>query len=182
MNDRCRGFTLIEMMLTVTIIGLALTVVILRIDTFIPGTRLEAACRKLVSDMEQLRLLSIMLYKQPIHLEYDREFNGYRAYIPFEFDDEQQITGPGETELVAFCPLPEGVHFENVQLGGEEETSNWDRITVLINPDGSTTGHLVIMKDDNFEKYNSIRVASLTGFAEILDHRVEYEEIGDESF
>lgn len=183
-SARARGFTLIELMVTVGLIGLALTLVFLRIDTFLPASRLQAACRKLVADIEDLRLASIMLYKRPVHLEYDLKNHGYRAYLPYEVDPEQKtILGPGMTELKPFQRLPENIAIADVRLGpGNTAQEQPDVVTVLINPDGSVTGHIVHFKDEYFEKENSVRVSSLTGFAEILDGRVEYEEIDQSSF
>lgn len=60
-NVAAEGFTLIELMVSVAILGLGLTIVSMNIDTFIPKTRLQASCRKLVSDMDDLRLAAIMI-------------------------------------------------------------------------------------------------------------------------
>jgi prepilin-type N-terminal cleavage/methylation domain-containing protein len=183
MIRKAHGFTLIEIMLTVAIIGLGLTVVFLQVDTFLPASRLQAGASGVVSDLEQLRLATIMLYRKPVHLVYDLSNHGYFAYLPYELDEEAEIIGPGETEILPFKALPENIVFKDVQVGlktGAIEEK--DRVTVLIQPDGSVTGHIVHIMDTYYEKEHSVRVASLTGFAEIIDHRVEYEQLDDRNF
>ena len=102
-SKKARGFTLIELMVSITILGLGLTIIFLRIDTFLPATRLQASCRKLVSDIDELRMAAIITYKLPVHLEYNLEAHGYGAYIPYELDEEQEIVGPGRTDLHTFA-------------------------------------------------------------------------------
>lgn len=182
-NGATEGFTLIELMVAVAILGLGLTIVSINIDTFIPKTRLQASCRKLVSDMDDLRLAAVMIYKQPVYLEYDLGNHGYRAYLPVEFDEDMNVLGPGVTELMRFKDLPENITFADVRLGGKVDAfEDASVITVLINPDGSVTGHILHIKDELYGKEYSMRVASLTGFADIFDYRVEYEEIDENAF
>jgi hypothetical protein len=168
-------------MVTIAIIGLGLTIVFLQIDTFLPASRLQAACRILVSDLENLRLAAIVTFKVPVHLEYDLENHGYRAYIPYEYEDDG-ITriGPGETEILEFRPLPESIIFESIAMGLSKDMHDPGKlITIIINPDGSLTGHISHIMDEHYGREYSVRVASLTGFAEILDQRVEYEEFNE---
>ncbi|MHC4944056.1 MAG: pilus assembly FimT family protein [Planctomycetota bacterium] len=183
LSKKAQGFTLIELMVSITILGLGLTIIFLRIDTLIPATRLQATCRKLVSDLDELRMASVMIYKLPVHLTYDLEAQGYRAYIPYEIDEEQNIIGPGETELMELRELPDGIQLADIRLGAMTEAyDDKSQITVFINPDGSVTGHIAHLKDEHYEKEFSMIVASLTGFAEVVDKRVEYEEIDDSQF
>jgi prepilin-type N-terminal cleavage/methylation domain-containing protein len=182
-NGAKEGFTLIEMMVTVAILGLGLTIVSIKIDTFLPKTRIQAACRKLVSDMDDLRLAAVMIYKQPVYLEYDLTNHGYRAYLPVEYDEDMNVIGPGVTELMSFKDFPENIIFTDVRLGGKVDAfEDASVVTVLINPDGSVTGHIVHVQDELYGKEYSMRVASLTGFAEVFDYRVEYEEVDESAF
>jgi len=133
--------------------------------------------------MDDLRLASIMIYKQPVYLEYDLSNHGYRAYLPFEFDEEMNVIGAGVTELMRYKELPENIVFADVRLGAKADAfEDASVVTVLINPDGSVTGHILHITDELYGKEYSMRVASLTGFAEINDYRVEYEDINEGAF
>ena len=91
--------------------------------------------------------------------------------------------GPGETEILEFRHLPENIQFADIRLGPKTSAiDDKNLITVLINPDGSITGHIVHVRDVQYEREHSVRIASLTGFAEILSERVEYEAIDDSAF
>jgi prepilin-type N-terminal cleavage/methylation domain-containing protein len=180
---RTKGFTLIELMVTVAIIGLGLSIIFFKIDTFLPASRLQAACRELVADLEHLRLVCIMVYKQPIYLVYDKAQRGYWAYLPYEMDEDFEIIGPGQTELLDFRQLPDNIVFNDVHVGARSNViMDTDQVTVLIHPDGSVTGHTVEIRDEYYEKSFFVRMASLTGFAEILDEEQSNEEIDDNSF
>lgn len=178
-----KGFTLIELMLAIAIIGLMLTVVFMRIESFLPSSRLQSSCRTLVGDIDKLRLASTITFQETVYLQYNLDEHGYRAFVPFEYDEDGNLEGPGETELIDFKRLPECVIFESISLGiSTDVIEDANLITVLVNPDGSITGHIVHMKDEQYESEYSIRVASLTGFAEIIGSRVEYEEVDDGFF
>ena len=105
MIERRAGFTLIELVVAVAILGLSMTIVFLKVDTLLPGSRLKAACKKIVTDLEHLRSQAIFS-GVPIYLEYHIDTESYRAYFPVVFDEENKVVGAGETEI--FEPMPVG--------------------------------------------------------------------------
>jgi len=176
------AFTLIELMVVVAVLGLGMTIVFLKVDTLLPGSRLEAGCKQIVTDLELLRSQS-SFSGLLIYLEYDVPQNSYRSYYPFVFDEENEIIGAGETEIFETAGLGETVVIVDVALGfHDEEESTPLKPTIGIRPDGSLTGHIVHLMNTETEKQMSIRISSLTGFAEILPGRIDYEEVNDGSF
>jgi len=182
LNHLRAGFTLIELMVVVAVLGLSITIVFLKVDAILPGTRLEAACKNIVTDLELLR--SYAIFKGlPIYLEYDSRFNSYRAFYPVDFDENGDVVGAGETEIFEPKPVGKSVEIEDVALGFYDGKKNSPgSATICIRPDGSLTGHIVHLKNTDTGKEMSVRIASLTGFAEVLKGKVGYEEVGDESF
>ena len=177
------GFTLIELMVAVAILGLGMTIVFLKVDTLLPGSRLTAACKKVVTDIELLRSHSIFT-GTPVYFEYDVQLNTYRAYSPVTFDDDGRVMGAGETEIMEPAFLGELIAIDRVAVGYQDdgEGSSDMRQTICIRPDGSLTGHIVHMTNTDSGQLMSIRIASLTGFAEVFDGHIEYEEVTDASF
>jgi len=181
-NARNAAFTLIELMVAVAILGLSMTIVFLKVDTLLPGSRLEASCKRIVTDIELLRSQSIFS-GHPIYFEYDIGGNGYRAYYPLIFDDDNMVVGAGETEIFEPVWMAETVEIEKVALGFfDGERGDAGKETIIIRPDGSLTGHIVQVKNTETGDVMSVRIASLTGFAEIIAGSVEYAEVGDASF
>lgn len=176
------GFTLIELMVAVAIIGLSMTIVFLKVDTLLPGSRLEAAAKKIVTDLELMRSQAIFS-GLTIHLEYDIGFHSYRAYYPVLFDEDNNVIGAGETVILEPSRAGEKIEIEHVAVGFfDESESESAALTINIRPDGSLTGHIVHLFDPNSKRKMSIRIASLTGFAEILEGKVSYQEVSDDSF
>jgi len=181
-NAQNHGFTLIELMVAVAVLGLAMTIVFLKVDTLLPGSRLEAAAKKIVTDLELMRSQAIFS-GLTIHLEYNPGFHSYRAYYPVLFDDDNNVIGAGETEILEPARAGATIEIERVAVGFlDESEGDSGALTINIRPDGSLTGHIVHLTDPNSEKKMSIRIASLTGFAEIILGHVDYQEVSDDSF
>ncbi len=179
---RRAGFTLIELMVTVAIIGIGMTIVFLEVDTLLPGSRLKSASKEIVTILEQLRGRAIFR-SMPCYLEYDVEFNGYRAYFPYIFDDKDTVAGPGRTEIIDFTPLSENVEITDIAVGfGDAESKIPGKQTIAIKVDGSVTAHIVHLRNVMTNQEMSVRISSLTGFAEIFRGRIEYREVSDDSF
>lgn len=182
MSERRAGFTLIELVVAVAILGLSMTIVFLKVDTLLPGSRLKAACKKVVTNLEHLRSQAIFS-GIPIYLEYHIDTDSFRAYYPLVFDDENEVVGAGETEIFETTLVGETISIEDVVMSGYDgERSDPGRQTIFIRPDGSLTGHIVYLKNVERGDEMSVRIASLTGFAEILRGRIEYENVTDASF
>lgn len=176
------GFTLIELMVVVAIIGVGMTIVFLEVDTLLPGNRLKSGAKEVVTVLEQLRSRSIFR-SLPLYLEYDVEYNGYRAYFPFVFDDQNNVTGAGRTDIIDFTPLSENIEITDIAMGFvDEESGNPGKQAIAIKPDGSVTAHIAHLKNTVSGQEMSVRISSLTGFAEIFQGRIEYREVSDDSF
>jgi len=181
-NARKAAFTLIELMVAVAVLGLSMTIVFLKVDTLLPGSRLQAAAKKVVTDLELMRSQSIFS-GLTIHLEYSPGFNSYRAYFPVLFDDDGNVNGAGETVILESSRAGAKIEIEDVAVGFTDDAEgDSTALTINIRPDGSLTGHIVHLLDPNSGDRMSIRIASLTGFAEILEGSVGYQEVSDESF
>ncbi len=179
---RKAAFTLIELMVAIAIIGLGMTIVFLKVDTLLPGSRLQASCKEIVTQIENLRSRAIFR-GIPVTFEYDIDANGYSAYFSVVFDDEGEVSGAGITEIIEFDGLAETVEITDLAMGYVDEEENIStKQAIHIRPDGTITGHIVHLKNIDSGEEMSVRFSSLTGFAEVLEGRIDYEEINDDSF
>jgi hypothetical protein len=79
--------------------------------------------------------------------------------------------------------MNETVEIIDIALGSYDgDRGDANKETIIIRPDGSLTGHIVHLKNTETEEEMSVRVSSLTGFAEIIEGRIDYEEVGDATF
>lgn len=112
-----RGFTLIEVLVVVTILALTVRVVLVNYGAIVPSARLDAEASRLVGAIEGARTEAILQGKE-LEFELDLELNRFRIVLPPEMrvDVDQE-----EPEELAFDwdYLDEGVDlFGYVRVGG----------------------------------------------------------------
>lgn len=111
-----RGFTLLEMMVTVAIIGMTLTVIFTgNAEGRLVQSRLGASAHRLRGVVELLRTQALFRQRE-IVLTLDFEERGFSAHYPVELDENGQVIGPGETLVEEFERLREGIAFEKLVL------------------------------------------------------------------
>src|SRR5262245_9679164 len=111
-----RGFTMVEMLAVLVILGLIATMVSINWRAIVPKTELHSAVRMLSSTLMTARSEAIArngLFK----VEYDLEKSRYRMSTPFRQGGGLAAT---EEERVAqaWTNLPESVRFEKIQIDG----------------------------------------------------------------
>jgi hypothetical protein len=104
-------------MVTLAIIGLAMSMMASGSRSLLPQTRLRAAAEELGSAVERARSWAV-LRGERLELVYDLEKQTYEAALPYATDDEGRPSGPGRSPLIDPTPLPEGIEFSEVRLEG----------------------------------------------------------------
>jgi general secretion pathway protein H len=116
----CRGFTLIEMLVVLTVVGLLASLAPMAFERLSPGLRLEAAARELADTLREARGLAIR-DNRPWFVEIDVDANVARL-------------GPdGRAQA-----LPDDVQLSLTVATVEREGSDAGRIRFY--PDGTSTG------------------------------------------
>ncbi|MBI5367810.1 MAG: prepilin-type N-terminal cleavage/methylation domain-containing protein [Planctomycetes bacterium] len=170
------GYTLIEMIMVVLIIGLMLTLVFTRLDLATPRYALRAAARD-VSRLINLAKSQAITLGRIHYVQYDLKEGAYRILAPYEkaADPEaaaRDLAAVPELgwEETMHRSLPRDVRFKDVAFG-TGVPSDSGLVTIQISPFGTTTGHVVHLTNEK-EDF-SVDVNPLTGVAALTDSYVQ---------
>jgi prepilin-type N-terminal cleavage/methylation domain-containing protein len=166
---RPRGFTLVEIMVTIAVIGLSMSVIFSGSRSLLPQTRLRASAREMGAALEQARTQAVLV-QEPILFAYDMEHGGYEAYYPFERDEEGEALGPGKTPILDYTPLREGVALGRIRLPGSAMRDG-GVVTLTISPLGRIPPHEVVLLNPEYPETElvTLRVAGLSNRTTVLE-------------
>jgi type II secretion system protein H len=182
---RQSGFTLIELMVVVAIIGVVVRVVLLNMGAFVPSTVLDGECKQLRAHLDFLRS-EARLRGQWCALELDLESHRYRYVLP----PERKLASYDEDvkELpLSWTPLDERARFAGVAVPSRPAIERGIyRITF---DENGNTGDLAIffrLPDAENEYVWTLQLRGLTGRTDILKsvegQRFVLEELNESSF
>ena len=176
------GFTLIEIMAVVTVIGLMLTLVFTGSKSLLPQTRLRAAATDIASALQQERSHA-MLVQESIVFSYDFSRGGYEAYFPCERDEFGENKGPGQTPTLDFRKLPENVAFKVIRLPGSI-ARDAGVVTLTISPLGRVTPHEIVLMNPDYpdKELLTVRISGIANRCEILDGNTIMAPLQDADF
>jgi len=182
---RQTGFTLIELMVVVAIIGVVVRVVLLNMGAFVPATVLNGEAKQMQAHLDFLRS-EARLRSQWCALELDLDTHRYRYVLP----PERRLTSYDEDvkELpLAWTPLDERARFAGVAVPSRPAIERGIyRITF---DENGNTGDLAIffkLQDEQNEYMWTLQLRGLTGRTEIFKSvegkRYVLEELNESSF
>jgi general secretion pathway protein H len=146
--DHCRGFTLIEVVVTLAILGFALVLVTGYKAPWSSGLGLKGTAAELASGLRLARSEAIA-GNRPVAFDIDMVGHLYRV-------------GAG-----AARPLPPKLAIELLTIAGERQGAGIGDIR--FNPDGSSTGGRIALADG--QRHMAIGVDWLTGRISVADVR-----------
>jgi general secretion pathway protein H len=145
-GNAARGFTLLEMLLVLTIAVIAMALVVPNFSKGLDSVRLQSASREIASSLRYLRGHAVSKNKQA-EFNIDVKNNVYR------------ITGRNKTYSI---PKAIGIRL----ITADTEISDENQGTIRFYPDGSSTGGRVTLEAGNRKRL--VDVNWLTGHVEIL--------------
>lgn len=171
------GFTLVEMLVTLAVIGLAMTLIFGYGETLLPQTRLNASSRLLGSDLRTMRGQA-MLVQREIEWVYHLDDERYSAHYPVEQDEDGRVTGPGTTEVLAPKAMEPDIVLAEVRLADGSVRTTGD-VALPISPLGRMPPHDVLVLNRNAPDLERVwlRVQGLANDFELLDALDEDPEI-----
>ena len=188
------GFTLIELMIVILVMGVALLIVATNFTGLVPEERLRAEARSIGHLIEFARAEAAMKGVN-YGVVYDLKNNAYWLLVP-EVDDEDLESYSDDTEYgdeddeeeeirkkLFYRKLQKNIEFEDVQLG-EDTTMKDEIVRIEITPLGTASGHIVHLKQlaengSGKEKQMSLELNALTAIVNYYDERKEFEEVTD---
>ena len=176
------GFTLIELMVVIAIIGLAMSVMVSGSSSLLPQTRLRASVDQLAASLELARSHA-QLRQEPLVFAYDLDQGLYEAYYPFERDEQGENRGAGKTPVVDPLPLERGIAFRSVRLPGSVPRED-GVVTLDVSALGRIAPHEVVLDNPEYpdtEVY-TLRVSGLSNRSQILEGDVVMAPLQDVDF
>lgn len=180
------GFTLIEILVTLVIMGLLLALVAPSIDAFVPKARLDSAAKTIAAEVDLARSEARIQSKQFV-LEFDLKKARWRRILPAEMqlthDQELWTLEPQTEDWVA---LPEDVIFSGA--GNVNDGIARDGVyRMVFDENGFTGDHVLLLKlETDPTMVWSVQIRGISGKSEILsdfdgrEHALE--EVGEGAF
>lgn len=172
------GFTLIEISVVVLIIALMLTTATVKLDSYLPSTRTEAAGRELLDQLDLTRTNAIA---QGISYEFEINLDqaSYRIIGPFEADGTLARDPELRTDLGKH-QLPGGVKFEGV-LDARGELQEHGLYRFSFDPQGSAQALCLYLANKAGEGYElTVQVSALTGLSKVSEGRVQPQVVTED--
>ena len=182
------GFTLIEIMVVVAILGLGTFVVGFRSQSLLPQTRLKATAKSLGHALEQTRLHAVLahdtiefLYHLSPHPDFEEQ--GYEAHYPYERNEDGENIGPGVTPILFFRAVNPNTRLREVRVPGSQPRVE-GVVTVTISPLGRIVPHDVIVDNPEFPDTEvfTVRMAGLSVSHEVIEGFEEFISPTDDDF
>jgi len=170
-----RGFSLIEIIVVLAIVGLILTLTVMRLDHLSPKYALRAAARE-VGGMIDLARGTAAGKGRRTAIEYDIDGGYYRLFGPPPQGEEGR--GPWGLAMVGVPKsLPMGVRFGGVYAHAKGMTAQTrGTLRVRFDPLSIEGSHIVYLEND-FQggKQMSVKYNALLGSCDYVDGQAEFE-------
>jgi len=158
-SRRQAGFSLIELLAVLIVLGLIATLVTINWKAILPRTELHSAVRELSSILQGTRSDAIAR-NATFEVQYDLDEHRYRVMTPFRAGGGLSPTNE-DRQALAWHPLPGSVRFGAIAIG----TDSFEKgiVVVRFDPLGSASGHVVILRQPADDNTYTIEVQGLLG-------------------
>jgi prepilin-type N-terminal cleavage/methylation domain-containing protein len=185
-TDRRSAFTLVELMVVVLLIGIATSVVFMRLDNILPGQRLRSAAVTVIGAADFAKS-EARLRQSNVTLTYDLDKQVITVTAPplpvvetDENGDEVEprhvaAVMPEEPEVLFSETLPDGVQMKTVYYS-ESRIAYGGAVGADFRPSGAVGEHMVVLKEASGGTM-SVYVPALSGSAFVVDNGVTYGQV-----
>lgn len=182
-NSRARrgGFTLVELIAVVVIVGLMAMVTVTRLDFLVPKYRLRGAARD-VGSVLGLGKAHAASNGKDVYFEVDLARGAYWLLAAFpkqepgdEYRLEQVAARPLEYQPVFQRELPDGIQFTDVILG-DRDKADTGRARARLSSLGSSSHIILNMRNDEGKEI-SLKMNGFTGVISYAEGRQEADDL-----
>jgi len=176
MQRGTRGFTLIEMLVTVMVISLGMTL-IMNYDAVLPQARLARSASSITSDLRRMRNHALLTQREVVFAYHISE-NSYEAWYPVEMDDDGRVIGPGVTIILDPKALEKDTALESIRLA-DGTIRDKDDVEFRISPLGRIAPHRILVLNPEYPENERrwIDVDGMINDAQILSEISDHEEV-----
>lgn len=171
------GFTLLELMTVVAILGLMLFLVLPNLDNILPGARISGAARTLAATVDFARSQAIFTGKPyEVHVHLDERW--YQVIRPEQISKKEWEMGVSAPKAY----LPAGVRFRDIAFATGTRIDH-GLVRIRLSPFGRFDEFVVHLIDtsrkDKKEVIWTVQFNPLTGLAEFYNHDVALGKISE---
>lgn len=179
-SDRS-GFTLIELMVVIVIVGIASGGILLSIESILPNQRFNSAIRHL-SDVILATRSEAIARNREFQIRYDIDNDRYKVRTPFApgggisySDDDADHGWTDHVDLGS-----NGIEILSVTI--DDETYEDGPAIVRFSPLGASSYHTIVLHQVEFERLFTIELLPLTGEIRFHDGLFEREPLEEGDF
>ncbi|MGQ0551869.1 MAG: pilus assembly FimT family protein [Planctomycetota bacterium] len=177
-----QGFSLIELMVVLAIVGLVVSSMVAGSSTWLPQTRLRGAAQDLASTIDRSRGAAVLL-NETVVLHYDLTSGFYESFVPYEKDERNRVVGPGKDPVIDITRLPQDVLFRAVRLPGSLPREA-GTVELTITPLGRLPPHEIVLYNPEAPDTEviTVRVNGLANRTDVIPGNSTLEALNDVDF
>jgi prepilin-type N-terminal cleavage/methylation domain-containing protein len=177
-----RGFTLLEILLVVSLLAMLVQVAALNIGTLLPEWRLRSVSQRLATRMNFLAS-EARIQGTTYKLQFDLDRNRVRTLLPPDLS--QALAGEETPEMLKseWDYLDDPLVIEEIKVGTDDRGIETGIITIPFRPRGTSVDAIIILADPNFEQVRKyLRLQGLNAQVEISDEEISLPRVTDNDF
>jgi len=172
---RRRGFTLVELIVVLALIGIIFGIAVPRVENLTPKYAMRSAARSIASTLEYIRSQAVYQGKT-FAILYDLKRNMYiPVFAPPEYEPDLpfELWPRGEPQS-----LPTLVRFHSIIRADNSifQVADTDQVPIRIDPMGASGSHVVVLTDADGHVL-SVKFNALTGTVDFYGEIVAFARL-----